>query len=77
MFVVTVRLPVVATQLIEKLAVSAPPAGTLTVRDVPFATVQLPATPASTTVWLPVATVTVVVSRTPIDCGAPLSTAKV
>ena len=74
---VTSRLPGVAVQLMEKLAVSAPLAGTLTVRDVPFATVQLPATPDRTTVWLPVATVSVMVSRRPIGCSAPASTAKV
>ena len=51
--VVTARSPVSAAQLTAKAAVAVPPGGTITVRDGPFATVQFPATPASTTVRLP------------------------
>src|SRR2546430_14890890 len=54
-----------------------PPAGTVTVRDRPFATVQFPATPDRTTVWLPAGTgMTGMVWSTPIGCGVPLATAK-
>ncbi len=53
MELLTVRVPLVAAQLTEKLVVAVPPDGTLTVRDVPPLTVQFPATPDSTTVWLP------------------------
>src|SRR2546421_11172796 len=54
----TVRLPVGGGgvgQLTEKDALPVPPAGTVTVRDVPPLTVQLLAMPAKATVWLPVA----------------------
>jgi hypothetical protein len=51
--VVTVRLPVVAEQVTEKAAVAVPPAGTVTVWDVPPLTVQLLGTPLKVTVWLP------------------------
>ena len=50
--VVTVRLPVVAAQLTANDAVTVPPEGTVTVREVPPLTVQLGATPAIATVWL-------------------------
>ena len=53
MLVVTVRLPVVATQLTEKAAVAVPPDGTVTVCVFPPVTVQLVAAPESTTLWLP------------------------
>ncbi len=56
MLVDTVRLPVgggIATQLTANDVDAVPPDGTLTVRDVPPLTVQFPATPDSTTVWLP------------------------
>ena len=56
MVVATVRSPVgggVATQLTANDVEAVPPAGTLTVRDVPPLTEQFPATPDSTTVWLP------------------------
>src|SRR5438105_9624590 len=52
----TVRLPVVgggAAQLMENDVEAVPPAGTLTVRDVPPLTEQLLATPDRTTEWLP------------------------
>ncbi len=52
----TVRSPVgggVATQLTANDVEAVPPAGTPIVRDVPPLTVQFPATPDSTTVWLP------------------------
>ncbi len=76
MLVVTVRLPGSAVQLTENDAVPVPPAGTVTVRDVPLPTVQLPATPDSTTVWLPAATpVSVMVWLIPTGCGVPPSTA--
>jgi hypothetical protein len=50
--VVTVRLPVGATQLTAKAAVTVPPAGTVTVREVPPVTVQLLGTPLRVTVWV-------------------------
>jgi len=40
-------------QLAEKDTVTVPPEGTVTVRDVPPLTLQFPATPESTTLWLP------------------------
>src|SRR5437868_6154672 len=52
----TVRLPVgggAAAQLTENDVEAVPPAGTLTVRDVPPLTEQLLATPDRTTEWLP------------------------
>src|SRR5256885_10042933 len=52
--VLTVRLPVSgggAVQLTENVVDAVPPAGTLTVRDVPPLTVQFDATPDSVTVW--------------------------
>src|SRR5438105_14802737 len=52
----TVRLPVVgggAAQLMENDVEAVPPAGTLTVREVPPLTEQLHATPDSATEWLP------------------------
>jgi hypothetical protein len=48
--VVTVRLPAGAAQLTEKAAVTLPPAGTVTVWDVPPLTVQLFGTPFRVTV---------------------------
>jgi hypothetical protein len=53
--VVTVRLPVVAVQLTEKVLVVVLPAVMLTVRGFEPLTVQFCATPASCTVWLPAA----------------------
>ncbi len=74
--VVTVRLPGSAVQLTENDAVPVPPAGTFTVCEVPPLTEQLPATPDSTTVWLPAATpVSVMVWLIPIACAVPPSTA--
>jgi hypothetical protein len=76
--VVTVRLPAGATQLTEKAAVALPPAGTLTVWELPPLTVQLFGTPLKLTVWLPAPspeTVTLVLM--PIAWLAPPSTANV
>src|SRR5438309_10036978 len=50
-----VRFPGGVTQVTVKVVVAVPPDGTLTVRDVPPLTVQLPATPEMATVWLPAA----------------------
>src|SRR5256885_11606298 len=50
--VVTFSVPLGVVQLTANDAVTEPPAGTVTVRDVPPVTEQLPATPDSTTVWL-------------------------
>ena len=77
---VTVRLPVCgggAVQLTENDVDAVPPAGTLTVRDVPPLTEQLLATPDSTTVWLAAASplnvtlplVPVVTVRSPVVGG--------
>src|SRR5256885_16247542 len=78
--VVTARLPVGGGgvgQLTEKDAVAVPPAGTVTVREVPPLTVQLLAMSDKTTVWLPVLTpVKVMVSLMPIGWLAPPSRAE-
>ena len=50
MLVVTVRLPGGVVQLTEKAAVAAPPAGTVTVWEVPPLTEQFVGTPLSATV---------------------------
>ena len=42
-----------AVQLTENVVVAVPPEGTLTVREGPPLTLQLPATPEMATVWLP------------------------
>jgi len=42
-------------QLTEYPTVAVPPEGTVTVREAPPLTVQFPATPDSTTSWLPAA----------------------
>ncbi len=55
MLVDTVRLPVVAEQLTANVVLPVPPEGTFTVCVLPPLTVQLLATPESTTLWLPVA----------------------
>src|SRR5439155_1398346 len=66
-----------AVQVTANEAVAVPPAASVTVRDVPPVTLQLPATPDSTTVWLPAATpVSGMPWLTPIGCGVPLPTAK-
>src|SRR5207244_12420907 len=76
--VVTARSPVSAAQLTAKAAVAVPPGGTITVRDGPFATVQFPATPASTTVRGPMGIpVRRLVGLLPVGCGRPPSTATV
>src|SRR2546430_8803565 len=70
------RLPCSAVQLTANEAVTEPPAGTVTVFEVPPLTVQLPATPDSTTVWLAAVTpVSGTVWLRPIACGVPPSTA--
>ena len=51
--VLTVRLPVVATQLMVKLAVAVCPAVTLTVWEGPPLTLQLLGAPLRVTLWLP------------------------
>ena len=52
MFVVTVRPPVVATQLMEKGSVIVWLAITVTACEAPPPTVQFPGTSMSATVWL-------------------------
>ena len=47
--VVTVRLPVVAAQLTANVVEAVPPAGTVTVREVPPLAEQFEATPESAT----------------------------
>ena len=74
---VTFRVPVAVGQLTVKDADAAPPAGTVTVRDVPFVTVQFDATSPSCTVWLPAGRVSGTVWLIWIGCGVPLSTVKV
>ena len=79
--VVTVRLPVCgggAVQLTENDVDAVPPAGTLTVRDVPPLTEQLLATPDSTTVWLAAASpLNVTLPLVPMAWLAPPSTVTV
>ena len=76
--VVTVRLPVGAVQLTENDVDAVPPAGTLTVRDVPPLTEQLLATPDSTTVWLAAASpLNVTLPLVPMAWLAPPSTVTV
>ena len=65
-----------AVQVMVKDADTAPPAVTVTVRDVPFVTVQFDATSPICTVWLPVGRVSAMVWLSAIDCGVPLSTVK-
>src|SRR5438046_220227 len=75
--VVTFSVPLGVAQMTANDAVTEPPAGTVTVRDVPPATEQVPATPDSTTVWLAAVTpVSGMVSLRPIACDVPPSTAK-
>src|SRR5439155_24281357 len=74
--VVTFRVPVGVEQLTAKEAVTEPPAGTVTVRDVPPVTEQVLATPDSTTVWLAAVTpVSGTVWLRSVDCGAAPPTA--
>src|SRR5438477_7338134 len=75
---VAVRVRGGVTQLTVKVVVAVPPDGTLTVRDVPPLTVQLPATPEMATVWFPAArfvygTLPLIASA----CGEPPSTVTV
>src|SRR5437016_14173767 len=74
--VVTFSVPLGVAQVTANDAVTEPPAGTVTVRDVPPVTEQVPATPDSTTVWLAAVTpVSGTVWLRPIACGVPPSTA--
>ena len=50
-----VRFPVGVVHVTVNVVVAVPPDGTLTVREVPPLTLQLPATPEIATVWLPAA----------------------
>ena len=74
--VVTFSVPLGVAQVTANDPVTEPPAGTVTVRDVPPVTEQVPATPDSTTVWLAAVTpVSGTVWLRPIACGVPPSTA--
>jgi hypothetical protein len=67
-----------AVQLTEKAAVAVPPAGTLTVWEVPPLTVQLLGTPVRVTVWLAALRPgTVTLALLPIAWPAPPSTVNV
>ena len=74
----TVRLPLSATQLTENDVEAVPPAGTLTLREVPPLTEQFDATPDSCTEWLPADNpLNVTLPLVPIDLLAPPSTVTV
>src|SRR6185437_15198078 len=63
-----------AVQVIAKAVEPVPPAGTLAVCELPPVTVQLLATPPSTTVWLPLGRpVKVVLPLIPIDWFVPFA----
>jgi len=60
----TVTLPGGVVQVTLNVADAVPPDGTVTVREVPPLTLQFPATPPSTTVWLP--------AESPVNVTLPL-----
>jgi hypothetical protein len=67
-----------ATQVTEKAAVAVPPAGTVTVWELPGLTVQLLGTPLRVTVWLAALSPgTVALVLMPIGWVVPPSTANV
>src|SRR6266513_2440222 len=73
-----VRFPVGVAHVTVNVVVAVPPDGTLTVREVPPLTEQLPATPEIATVWLPAANP--VYEALPLiasACGEPPSTVTV
>ena len=78
MLVVTVRSPGGVAQVTEYATVAVPPEGTLTVWVLPPLTLQFPATPLSTTLWLPAASpVNLTLLLMPIGWPVPPSTATV